>query len=252
MITEIDINCDLGESFGRYTIGNDEGIMPFITSANIACGFHGGDAITIDKTLKLARSHNLRIGAHPSFPDQKGFGRIPMRIPAPILKADIRYQIAALSGMAQTYGMKLSYVKPHGALYNLAARDEETARAVVEATFSINPALAIMGLAGSHMESFVHEKGMRFIREAFIDRKYTAEGRLLPRTIQGAVLTDIQAILAQVESLIRKQEVTSHVGTRVHVQADSLCIHGDTEGAVAIAQAVIEYLPTIGCTPKAS
>ncbi|MEM9933994.1 MAG: 5-oxoprolinase subunit PxpA, partial [Bacteroidota bacterium] len=189
---------------------------------------------------------------HPSFPDQKGFGRIPMRIPAPILKADIRYQIAALSGMAQTYGLKLSYVKPHGALYNLAAKDEETARAVVDATFSINPGLAIMGLAGSHMEGFVLEKGMRFIREAFIDRRYTAEGRLLSRTVQGAVLTDIQAILTQIESLVKKQEVTSHVGTRVHVQADSLCIHGDTEGAVEIAKAVSEFLPTIGCTPKAS
>jgi len=224
----IDLNCDMGESYGNYKIGNDDQVMPYITSCNIACGFHGGDPLQIEKTIKNALKHGVQIGAHPSYPDLQGFGRRKMQVPTDELSAILKYQIAAVKGMTESLGGKLAYVKPHGALYNTSADDEQVTECIVRAIKEISPDLAFMGLAGSKtMESVAKKQDIRFISEAFADRKYTASGRLQSRKIDGAVIHNAEIAAEQVLSLVLKQEVISNLHTPVKVKAESICIHGD-------------------------
>ncbi|RMG27930.1 MAG: LamB/YcsF family protein [Bacteroidetes bacterium] len=234
----IDLNCDMGESYGRFQIGNDEAIFPYISSSNIACGFHGGDPLHIENTIRLALKHRVRIGAHPSYPDLSGFGRRKMHLPAAELEAVVKYQVAALKGMVESHGATLAYVKPHGALYNTAADEEETCRLIISAIQALDPRLALMGLAGSTMEQVARQQGIEFIAEAFADRTYTPQGRLLPRSQPHAVIYEPEQAVKQVLDIALRQHVLSAGGLMVPVHAQSICIHGDNPAAVPILQAL--------------
>lgn len=233
-----DLNCDLGESYGRFQVGNDDALFPYLTSCNIACGFHGGDPLHMEKTIQKAIDHELRIGAHPSYPDLMGFGRRKMQIPPAELRALIKYQVAALKGMVESAGGRLAYVKPHGALYNSLVKDQEEAEAVVDGILSIDRRLAIMGLAGSSVQKIVESAGMSFIAEAFADRRYTDSGELVPRGTPGAVIDDPAVAAEQVRSVVQEKQLITLSGKNLSLQADSFCIHGDNPVAVDILQAI--------------
>ncbi len=235
---QIDLNCDMGESYGQFKVGNDGGIFPYITSCNIACGFHGGDPLHIENTIKSALRHCVQIGAHPSYPDLAGFGRRKMKLEKTELKAILKYQISALKGMAESLGGQLKYMKPHGALYNAAAADETETRIIIEAMQEVDASLMLMGLAGSISEKISKEMSVPFIAEAFADRKYTADGQLMPRGREGAVIHDPALAAAQVLSIVLNKKVESDAGTDIPVNAQSICIHGDNPAAVSILQAL--------------
>lgn len=235
---KIDINCDMGESFGNYTIGNDDKVFPYITSCNIACGFHGGDPLHIEKTIKGALAHGVQIGAHPSYPDLAGFGRRYMQIKADELKAIVKYQVAALKGMTESLGGQLAYVKPHGALYNTAAKQKMEALAVIEAVQAIDSSLILMGLAGSPIEALAKEMEIPFVAEAFADRTYMSDGSLRSRTLDEAVIEDPEKASAQVLSIVLDQSVQTYEGQSLPLQAQSICIHGDNRRVEALLQAI--------------
>lgn len=238
MPTAIDLNCDLGESFGAYRIGNDEALMGLITSANIACGYHAGDPLTMDRTVRLAVERGVAIGAHPGFPDLVGFGRRPMHLRPAEIENDILYQVGALAAFARAAGRPLTHVKPHGALYNMASADIEIARAVAQGVARADPELILVGLAGSALIQAAQERGLRAAREAFADRAYEADGTLRSRGLPGAVHRDPQVAAAQAVQIARYGYVTAISGERVPLEADTLCIHGDTPEAVEIARAI--------------
>jgi UPF0271 protein len=242
----IDINCDMGESFGNYQIGNDREIFPYITSSNIACGFHGGDPIHMERAIKDAILHGVQVGAHPGFPDLAGFGRRKMDLPSDELKAIVKYQVSAIKGVAESLGTSVRYVKPHGALYNLAADDQAVSSTLVMTIREIDPGLMIMGLAGSVFHDVCNSEGMKFVAEAFADRKYEANGRLRSRSLQESVLTNPTAVTEQVMEIILNKQVIAHDGTIVPIEAQSLCIHGDNPEAVSILQAIDEGLKKRG------
>ncbi|MFK7937208.1 MAG: 5-oxoprolinase subunit PxpA [Saprospiraceae bacterium] len=246
----IDINCDMGESYGRFQVGNDAAIMPFVTSCNIACGYHGGDPLTIEKTIKLALQHGVQIGAHPSYPDLSGFGRRRMNVQKDELKAMLKYQIGALKSMVESLGGKLAYVKPHGALYNTAANEITEATTIIQAVQSIDSELILLGLAGSVMEKAAQYNDIRFAAEAFADRTYTAEGKLMNRHRPNAVIHDAATAAAQVLSIVKKQEVISNEGTAVPVIAQSVCIHGDNPQAVEILGEIGRVLEVRGVSKR--
>jgi len=249
---QIDLNCDMGESYGNYKIGNDDRVMPYITSCNVACGFHGGDPLQIEKTIKNALKYGLQIGAHPGFPDLQGFGRREMQIPSNELRAIIKYQIAAIKGITESLGGKLAYVKPHGALYNTAADDEQVAKSIAQAIVEIDGNLAFMGLAGSpQMQKAAEAVGIRFIAEAFADRRYMPNGRLQSRQIAGAVIHDAQQAAEQVLLLAKSQEVISSENTKIKVNAQSICIHGDNPKVGEILQTIGVLLRMNGIEKKA-
>ena len=241
-ISKIDINCDMGESYGRFKIGNDEAIFPYITSCNIACGFHGGDPLVIEQTIQNALKFKVQIGAHPSYPDLAGFGRRKIQIPTNELTALVKYQIAALKGLTESCGGKLAYVKPHGALYNTTATDHNEAAAVIEAVREIDGTLAVMGLAGSVMEEVARQEMIPFIAEAFADRKYTGEGQLMSRSLPGAVIQNLEKAVEQVLAIVTQNQVISHDNFPVKLTAQSVCIHGDNPSAVDLLKAIDEAL----------
>lgn len=241
---KIDINCDMGESYGRFKIGNDREIFPYITSCNIACGFHGGDPWHIEETIKLALHNNVAIGAHPSYPDLMGFGRRKMELAPEELKSVVKYQVAALKGLTESHGGQLKYVKPHGALYNSAADNKEEASAICSAIQEIDQNLMLMGLPGSMLETIAKSNNISFVREAFADRRYTPDGRLMSRAIEGAVIDNPIDAAQQVIDICTTNKLTSSTGIEVHVRADSICIHGDNEGAVAILKAIHDTAKT--------
>lgn len=247
----IDINCDMGESYGRFQIGNDAAIMPYVTSCNIACGYHGGDPLTIEKTIKLALKHQVAIGAHPSYPDLSGFGRRRMTVQKDELKALIKYQIAALKGLVESLGGQLAYVKPHGALYNTAASEITEATTIIQAIQAIDPNLVLMGLAGSVMEKAAQYNDMPFAAEAFADRTYTAEGKLMNRHRPNAVIHNATTAAKQVLSIVKEQRVISNEDTVVPIAAKSVCIHGDNPQAVEILQEIDRVLKQEGITKAA-
>ena len=238
MSKSIDINCDMGESYGHFRVGNDAAIFPYISSSNIACGFHGGDPYHIEKTIQLALEHKVRIGAHPGYPDLAGFGRRKMELPLAELKAIVKYQVSALKGMTESLGGSLAYVKPHGALYGTAAKDEAIALTIIEAIREIDESLAFMGLAGSIMEEKAKELDRPFIAEAFADRAYREDGKLMSRSLNGAVIHDADKAVKQVLDLVQKEAVVTADGPTINVKAHSICIHGDNPGAVTILQAI--------------
>jgi 5-oxoprolinase (ATP-hydrolysing) subunit A len=247
MIT-IDLNCDMGESFGPWPMGADAAILPYVTSANVACGFHAGDPAGMARTVALAARQGVAIGAHPGYPDLVGFGRRDLQMSADELEAAVLYQIGALAAIAAVQGQRLIHVKPHGALYNRAAADPAVAAPVVRAISRLAPTLPLVfvGLAGSGMVDAARAAGLPVAAEAFADRAYEADGRLRARSQPGALLTDPAAAAAQAVRMVQDGRVIAYDGTPAPVQADTLCIHGDTPGAPAIAQAVRAALEAAG------
>jgi UPF0271 protein len=246
----IDLNCDMGEGYGAYTLGADEQLMPLISSANIACGYHAGDPLVMDQTVRSACDHHVAIGAHPGYPDLMGFGRRPMRLsPAEILNY-VLYQIAALAGFCRAHSVPMVHVKAHGALYNLAAGDEPTARALAEAIRLYDPDLVMVGLASSStMAEAAERAGLRYAREAFADRMYNPDGSLQSRAVAGALITDPKRAARQAVNLAHGF-VVAHDGSEVAVEADTLCLHGDNPAALANLRAVRAALEMAGVHPE--
>jgi UPF0271 protein len=244
----VDLNADLGESFGRWRLGDDEALLGVVTSANIACGFHAGDPITIRRACEHAVARGVAIGAQVSYRDLAGFGRREMVVPPDELEAELLYQIAALDGIARAEGGRVSYVKPHGALYNRAARDPVQAAALAAAVVSYDPGLPLLTLPGSATEAAAAEVRLRAVTEAFADRGYTDEGRLVPRDQPGAVLTDPAVVAARAVAMVADGVVETVSGHLVELTPRSVCVHGDTPGAVRLATAVKEALSQAGVT----
>ena len=251
---KIDLNCDMGESFGRYALGADELLMPHITSANIACGFHASDPVVMDRTVRLAREHGVGIGAHPGYPDLQGFGRRDMQLSPHEAEAAILYQIGALAAFARAAGAacpersrgELVHVKAHGALYNQAARDRTLAQAIVRAVGRFSRQLVVVGLANSAMIEAAVEAGQPVAREAFADRAYEADGSLRSRRLPGAVHHDAAQAAEQAVCIARDGMVIAWGGDEVPVQAETLCVHGDTPGALPIVQTIRQALVEAG------
>ncbi|MFC8039688.1 LamB/YcsF family protein [Paenarthrobacter sp. NPDC057355] len=247
----MDLNADLGESFGSWTMGDDASMFRIVSSANVACGFHAGDPLTMLDSCRAAFELDVRVGAHVGYRDLAGFGRRSLDMTFDELFGDVLYQLGALDGMAHAVGASVDYVKPHGALYNRIVRDAEQAEAVVAAVHAYDPGLPVLGLPGSAWISLADEAGHPVFREAFVDRAYLPDGTLVPRTQEGAVLHDTAAVVAQAVRLATRKEVVAIDGSVVPVQADSLCIHGDTPGAVNMAAAVREGLEQAGVNIEA-
>ncbi|WP_282349102.1 5-oxoprolinase subunit PxpA [Pseudomonas sp. PS01301] len=232
----IDINSDLGESFGAWSMGDDDAMLDIVTSANVACGFHAGDPAGILRTLKAAAARQVSIGAHVSYPDKVGFGRRNMDVASDELTADVIYQIGALQGLAQAAGTCVSYVKPHGALYNTIAHDRRQGLAVIAAIRAVDPGLVLVALAGSSLIELAREEGLTCVAEAFADRAYTPEGTLVSRREPGAVLHDPQLIGQRMLRLVEEGTLEAIDGSITRIQADSICVHGDSPAAVAMAR----------------
>ena len=245
-MNSIDLNCDMGESYGSRIVGDDAAIMPFISSANIACGYHGGDPQVIHNTIKLALKFGVAIGAHPSFHDLENFGRVEKQIDKEELFDLIVYQVSALSGFARINNAKLSHVKPHGALYNMAARDHIYAMTIAEAVKAIDPELILVGLAGSKSIEAARSIGLKTCSEVFADRTYQEDGSLTPRTNPGAMIKDPGLAVEQVLMMVEKDEVKTVNGKIIKVKAQSVCIHGDTPGAADFAKAIRKGLEQKG------
>lgn len=243
----IDFNCDMGESFGAYSMGNDEAVLPWVTSINIACGFHGGDPSVIDRTVAAALDRGVAVGAHPSYFDLRGFGRRPMTASASEIENDIVYQVGALQAFVRSRGGRLAHVKPHGALYNQAARDKALALSIARGVARVDESLFFVGLATSDaMREAAAHHGLRFVGEAFADRRYLEDGTLQPRSEPGAVIADASQAAEQAVRIARHGVVTTANGREVALSAETLCLHGDTPGASRNAQAVREALNRAG------
>jgi len=244
----IDFNCDMGESFGSHRLGLDEEVIKHITSANVATGFHAGDPDWMARTVALAEAENVAIGAHPSYPDLVGFGRRSMALSPEEVRNAVIYQVGALAAFASDH--RLQHVKPHGAMYNTAVRDEAEATAIVEAVRAYDPDLIHMVLAGSLWEQVARGAGVRVARECFADRAVTSEGSLVPRSQEGAVIHDEEEVVRRSLKLATEGRVVAVDGTEIDFRADSICLHGDTAGSVALAAAVRKELEAAGVQIK--
>ncbi|MDT0345415.1 LamB/YcsF family protein [Streptomyces litchfieldiae] len=242
----IDLNADLGEGFGHWRLTDDEALLSVVTSANVACGLHAGDAVTMRRVCEVAAERGVAIGAHVGYRDLAGFGRRAMDVPPDELAAETAYQIGALEVFARAAGSRVSYVKPHGALYNRAARDPEQAGAVVAGVVLTGMPLPVLGLPGSQLHEAAGAAGLPVVAEAFADRAYTPDGTLLPRGREGAVITDPELVVRRSVGIARDGRVTSAEGTTVAVRARSLCVHGDTPGATDLARHVRAGLAAAG------
>ncbi|WP_316839999.1 5-oxoprolinase subunit PxpA [Pedobacter gandavensis] len=242
----VDLNCDMGEGFGAFDIGNDAAIMPFVSSVNIACGFHAGDPAVMKKTVRLAISHGVAIGAHPGLPDLQGFGRRTMAISPEEAYDMVIYQVGALAAFLKAEGGKMQHVKPHGALYNMAATDKTLAEAIALAIYKIDPALILYGLSGSELTLAGEKIGLSVANEVFADRTYQENGTLTPRKEPNALITDPISAVAQVIQMITAGTVLSTQGTLLKIEADTVCIHGDGKTAVAFAEQLHTALKSAG------
>lgn len=248
--TTLDLNCDMGEGFGAYKMGNDIEILDHVTSANIACGFHAGDPPTMRRIVAAALAKGVAIGAHPGLPDLQGFGRRAMQISPAEAYAMVVYQVGALAGFAQAAGGRLNHVKPHGALYNMAVKDRSLADAIAQAVFDIDPKLVFFGLAGSEMINAANALGLRSACEVFADRSYQDDGSLSQRGTTGAMIEDAEQSLAQVRQMLTGS-VRAVSGLNVAVRADTLCLHGDQPGALEFARHIRSALTADGVTLQA-
>jgi UPF0271 protein len=248
---QIDINCDMGESYGRFVVGNDREIMPYITSANIACGFHAGDPLVMRRTIQSAKALGVAAGAHPGFPDLAGFGRREMKLDYDQLFCDLVYQIGALKAFAELEGMKLRHVKPHGALYNLAQRDKETAHAIAEAVHAVDPSLALFTLPAGELRLAAEQRGLRAVAEFFADRTYQDDGSLTPRNHKDALIHDPAYAAERVVRMLREKKVETVSGKEIFMEAETICIHGDEANAAAFAKEIRSQLEQAGVVVKA-
>lgn len=243
---KVDLNSDLGESFGRYTIGSDDRIIPLITSANIACGFHASDPVVMMKTVNMVKEAGTGAGAHPGYPDLMGFGRRNMNISHEEAKAYTLYQISALGGMCKAAGVKLSHVKPHGAMYNMAGKDYELSKAICEAIKEYDPSLIVMGLAGSQMVKAARDMGLKTAEEVFADRAYEEDGSLVARSKPGAMIEDEDEAIARVIRMVKEGKVQAITGKDIDIKADSVCVHGDGEKALLFVEKIRKALTDEG------
>lgn len=245
-MSKIDLNSDLGESFGRYALGRDSEIIPLVSSVNIACGYHAGDPDVMAKTVKLAEKAGVGIGAHPGFPDLQGFGRRKMAMKPGEVKDMIIYQVGALQ--AFTTDKKLQHVKPHGALYNMAANDFDLAVAICEGIAQVDPDLPIYGLANSELINAAKKVGIPYAQEAFGDRNYNADGTLVSRSLPNAVIKDPKEVAQRVQQMIQNEEIIALDGTKIPLKPDSICVHGDNQAALDIVKELRKGLTDAGIT----
>ncbi len=242
----MDINSDLGESYGAWRMGDDAAMLSIVTSANVACGFHAGDPAGILQTLRSAAGHGVAVGAHVAYPDLVGFGRRNMDPTSSELVADVIYQIGALQGLARAAGTRVAYVKPHGALYNTIAHDERQGDDVVSALLAIDPSLTLLALAGSPLVERARARGLTVVAEAFADRAYNDDGTLVSRRLAGSVLHDAGQVAERMLQWVQTGEITAISGRRIRLQADSICVHGDSPGAVEMARRLRQRLDGAG------
>ncbi|WP_414055303.1 LamB/YcsF family protein [Macrococcus equi] len=235
---KIDLNADLGESFGNYSIGNDEAIIPLITSANIACGMHAGDFNVLEKTVALCKAHNTGIGAHPGYNDLMGFGRKQVSMTYEEVENLVTYQLGAIQAFCVKHDVVLNHVKPHGALYNATFKDPQLAQAIVNAIKAFNPELKVMGIAGGNLVRVARENGLSAINEVFADRNYTDEGTLVARTESNAMIHDVDEAVRHVLRMVKDQQVKTITGKLIPLQADSICVHGDGPEALAFVEEI--------------
>ncbi len=245
-MSAIDLNCDLGESFGAYRIGMDECVVPEITSANIACGFHAGDPLVMKKTVELCRTYGVSAGAHPGYRDLQGFGRRNMKVSCEEVEADIIYQVGALKAFCDGAGVELHHVKPHGALYNMAGKDYDLAMAICRGIRAVDPSLKILALSGSQMIRAAKEAGICAVSEVFADRAYQPDGSLVPRTQEGAMITDEEEAIKRVVRMATEGKVTAIDGSDISICADSVCVHGDGEKALVFVKKIRKALTAAG------
>lgn len=246
MAYTIDLNSDLGESFGAYTMGLDREVLKHVTSANIACGYHAGDPLVMNTTVKLAKEHDVAIGAHPGYPDLMGFGRRKMAVTPEEASAYMLYQVGALEAFAKAHGLTLQHMKLHGAFYNTACVDPKLANAIIDSIEAWNPDVYLMVLSGSYIAKEAKRRGLRVIEEVFADRGYTDEGTLVPRSEPGAFVKDPEEAVTRIIRMIKEGTVTSNTGKVIPITADSVCVHGDNPEAVAFAKAIREGLESEG------
>lgn len=244
----IDLNADLGESFGPWPMGHDEALMRAITSANVACGFHAGDPGVMRATVALAKTHGVAVGAHPGFPDLGGFGRREMQCTPQEVEDFTVYQVAALAGVSAAQGVRLQHVKAHGALYNMACRDRALADAIARATASVDRSLVLLGLPGSELLRAGERAGLRVAAEVFADRAYEPDGSLASRRKPGSVIHDPAAVVARAVRMVRNRDVVATDGSTITLDADTMCVHGDTPGAADLASAIRSALEASGVT----
>lgn len=238
----VDLNCDMGESFGAYSIGQDDLVMQHITSANIACGYHAGDPTVMAKTILMALEHDVGIGAHPGYPDLVGFGRRSMHISAKEVHSMVMYQVAALQGMTHALGGKLQHVKPHGALFNTSSQDPDIARAIAEAVYDVAPDAILFGLAGMELVKAGQMLGLKTAQEVFADRTYQSDGSLTPRTDPNALILDVDLAIAQVVGMVNEGKITSLAGHEIQIKADTICLHGDQPSVLLFLEKLKEAL----------
>lgn len=250
-MAQVDLNCDLGESFGAYTIGLDDQVIPHVTSANIACGAHAGDPSVMRTTVRCAHAAGVAIGAHPGYPDLMGFGRRALAMSPDDVYASILHQVGALAAFAKAEGAQLHHVKPHGALYNAAAKDATLAQAIAQAVKDFDDQLILVGLAGSESITAAQNVGLRAASEFFADRAYQENGALVPRTLAGAVITDKQKAIERTLRAVKEGVVESETGTVIPIAADTICIHGDNPAAVAFTAEIRAALEVAGVTVRA-
>ncbi|WP_107942946.1 LamB/YcsF family protein [Metasolibacillus fluoroglycofenilyticus] len=236
MTYKVDINCDLGESFGNYKLGETEEILKYITSVNIACGFHAGDPTVMRETVKMALKHNVKIGAHPGLPDLVGFGRREMAISPQEAYDMVVYQIGALQAFLTTMDAEMQHVKPHGALYNMAAQNQLLAEAIAQAVYDVSPKLILFGLASSALTDAGEKVGLQTAHEVFADRTYQADGSLTSRKLSNALITNVEQAVQQMIQFVKTGKVMSQQGTEVTLRADTICLHGDREHALQFAR----------------
>ena len=246
MFLTIDLNADLGEGFGDSRDAGDEELLEIVSSANVACGFHAGDAATMRRTVRVARERDVAIGAHPSYPDVPGFGRRELGLAPSEIEHHVRYQIYSLSDICAAEGATLVYVKPHGALYNRAAWDPAAARAIVRAMRAENPELRLLGLPASEMSRAAEEASVRYANEAFVDRAYTSDGRLAPRSEPNSVIHDAKVAVERAMTLVSDGTITATDGRELRIDAQSLCVHGDNPAAAAILRELRKRLVDSG------
>lgn len=246
----VDLNSDLGESFGNYTLGMDEEILQYVSSANVACGWHAGDPLVMESTVSLAKKYGAAVGAHPGFPDLMGFGRRNMAVTPEEAKAYVKYQLGALLAFTKAQGMRLQHVKPHGALYNMAAVDEKLAVAMCEAVYEVDKDIIFMGLAGSKMITAAEKIGLKAASEVFADRAYNDDGTLVSRKLPGAVIKDKELAIKRVVRMVKEGKVESINGSDIAIKADSVCVHGDNPKALEFVKNIRETLLAEGVEIK--
>jgi UPF0271 protein len=245
-MVKIDLNCDLGESFGAYTIGMDDKVIPLISSCNIACGYHASDPLVMKKTVEMAAKAGIGIGAHPGFPDLMGFGRRNMNISPAEASAYVTYQLGALYAFARSAGVKLQHVKPHGALYNMAGKDMDMAMALATAIRDFDSQMLLLGLPNSKMEEAAAECGIGYVSEFFADRAYNDDGSLVNRKLEGSVIHDSDVACQRVLRMVRDHEVVTYTGNVLKLNCKSVCVHGDNAAAVAFVQKIRDELKKEG------